>query len=97
LLIASSGEESHDSEQQSAAVALIRKTIDQAGKILGIAGTEEISLSTIDGRRMICRPFRANGLELILVTTLKAKKQSYRRITSQAIAEINQIVRRSRS
>ncbi len=70
FLVASSATNDQNPEHQSAAVALMKKSVGQTGQTLGLIQTEEISLCTTDGVRLVCRPFLANGRELILAVTL---------------------------
>ena len=93
FLIASSATNDQNPEQQSAAVALMQKTIEQARQTMGFVQTDEITLYISDGLCLVCRPFLANGRELILAVTLADKKQSYRRITNQAIVEITDMLK----
>ena len=91
LAIASASSNGLDPDRQSAIVALVQKTILQVGKRLGMTETEEISLFTADGQRLICRFFKTDEHDLILAITIPDKKLSYRRLTSQAISEIRRI------
>lgn len=91
LAIAAASRDGLDPERQSAIVALVQKTIVQVGRRLGMAETEEVSMFTADGQRLVCRPFKTDSHDLILAITIPDKKQSYRRLTSQAISEIRRI------
>lgn len=86
--IASAADPNQDPEIQSAVVALIQKTAAQASHQLGMAQTDEISLYDAEGRRLVCRPFRANEYEMILAVLVPDRHQSYRRLTNQAINAI---------
>jgi predicted regulator of Ras-like GTPase activity (Roadblock/LC7/MglB family) len=91
LAIASASEETTDSDTQSAVVAMVKKNVLQVGKRLSMAQAEEMMLHTVDGQRLIVRFFNANHHNLILAITVPNKSQSYRRLTSQAIADIRRV------
>gem|GEM_PF-317838 len=78
----------HDPETQSAVVAMIQKTASQVRHQLGMAQTDEISLFDKEGRRLVCRPFSANGYDLLLAVLVKDRNQTYRRLTNQAVSTI---------
>ncbi len=86
--IASAAAPDQDPDIQSAVVALIQKTATQVSNQLGMAQTDEISLYDTEGRRLVCRPFEANGHEMILAVLVPNKEQSYRRLTNQAVNAI---------
>jgi predicted regulator of Ras-like GTPase activity (Roadblock/LC7/MglB family) len=75
-------------EMQAAAVAMVHKTTAQMRDRLGMAPIAEVTLQDTDGRRLICRPFSANGHNLILAVLAPNKNQSYRRLTNQAVTAI---------
>lgn len=91
LAIASAAADGLDPERQSAVVALVQKTAIQVGRQLGMAQADEISLFDTSGQRLICRPFQADGHELILAVMVPARGKSYRRATNQAISEIRRV------
>jgi predicted regulator of Ras-like GTPase activity (Roadblock/LC7/MglB family) len=91
LAIASSVKNGHDPDLHSAVVALVQKTISQAGQRIGMAQAEEISVYTQNGERLICRFFEAKGYRLILAVTVPDKNAKYRRLTNQAVNSICQI------
>lgn len=86
--IASAAGPGQDPEMKSAVVALIQKTATQVSSQLGMAQTDEISLFDTEGRRLVCRPFNANGHDMILAILVPDKNQSYRRLTNQAVTAI---------
>ena len=88
--IASAAGPDQDPNIQSAVVALVQKTAIQASNQLGMSQTDEISLYDTEGRRLVCRPFSANGHNLILAVLVPDKKQSYRRLTNEAVNSIRQ-------
>jgi hypothetical protein len=55
-----------------------------------MAQTDEISLYDSQGQRLVCRPFVANGYDMILAIIVPTKQQSYRRLTNQAIRNIKE-------
>lgn len=88
--LASSATMGWDPDTQSAVVALVQKTAVQAQTQLGMAQTDEISLYDAQGQRLVCRPFNANGYDMILAVLVPDKQQSYRRLTNNAITAIRQ-------
>jgi predicted regulator of Ras-like GTPase activity (Roadblock/LC7/MglB family) len=80
--------EGQDPETQSAVVALVQKTASQVRDQLGMSQTDEISLFDTEGRRLVCRPFSANGHDMILAVLVPDKRQSYRRLTNTAVNAI---------
>jgi len=91
--VASATASAEDPDTQSAVVALVQKTAAQARHQLGMAQTDEISLFDADGQRLVCRPFTANGYDMILAVRIPDKKQSYRRLTNQAIRDVKKLWR----
>ncbi len=88
--IASASLPGEDPETKSAVVALVQKTAAQVQAQLGMAATDEISLYDAQGQRLVCRPFVANGYDMILAVMIPNRNQSYRRITNQAIRAITE-------
>ena len=88
--IASAAVPGQDADTKSAVVALVQKTAAQAQSQLGMAQTDEISLYDAQGQRLICRPFVANGYDMILAVMILNRRQSYRRLTNQAIRAIRE-------
>ncbi|MDM8528846.1 roadblock/LC7 domain-containing protein [Anaerolineales bacterium HSG24] len=86
--IASAAQPGQDPYTKSAVVALVQKTASQASNQLGMAQTDEISMYDTEGRRLVCRPFSANGHDMILAVLVPTKHQSYRRLTNQAVSAI---------
>ena len=86
--IASAAGPDQDPDTQSAVVALVQKTATQASNQLGMAQTDEISLYDTNGRRLVCRPFTANGHNLILAVVIPNKNQTYRRLTNKAVSDV---------
>lgn len=86
--IASAASPGQDPDTQSAVVALVQKTASQASNQLGMSATDEISLYDTEGRRLVCRPFNANGHDMILAVLIPNRNQSYRRLTNQTVSAI---------
>ena len=91
--LASASAEGEDPDTQSAVVALVQKTAVQAHNQLGMGQTDEISLFDASGQRLVCRPFAANGYDMILAVRIPKRKQTYRRLTNNAIISIRQLWR----
>lgn len=91
LPIVSVSQEGFDPERQSATIAMVRKTITQNEKRLGISETKEINIVDSEGHLLVCRTFSARGHELTLAVLMTNRMQSYRRITGNAINEIGRI------
>lgn len=91
--IAWSAASGQDAELPSAVVALVQKTAGQVREQLGMASTDEIALRHSDGQLLVCRPFDANGHELILAVLVPGRHASYRRLTNQAVSAIQRLWR----
>ncbi len=91
--LASAARGGEDADTQSAVVALIQKTASQASSQLGIGQTDEITLFDAAGHRLVCRPFHANGHQLILAVRIDDRHKAYRRLTNQAIRQIRKVWR----
>ena len=91
--LASASAIGEDADTQSAVVALVQKTAVQAHNQLGMGQTDEISLFDSSGQRLVCRPFTANGYDMILAVRIPDRKQTYRRLTNNAIISIRQLWR----
>lgn len=90
LPIASAAEPGQDPDLQAAMVALIQRTALQVRQHLGLAQTDEISLYDAEGRRLVCRPFKANDHDMILAILITERGQSYRRLTNKVVNMIQQ-------
>ncbi len=88
--LASAARQGNDPDTQSAVVALIQKTAAQATNQLGIGQANEITLFDDQGHRLVCRPFDANGHQLILAVRIDDRHRAYRRLTNRAIRKISQ-------
>ncbi len=80
-----------NADRESAVVALVQRTATQARELLGMADTDEFSLFDADGKRLVCRPFHANGHAMILAVVVPDKNRAYRRLTSHAVNQIRQM------
>jgi predicted regulator of Ras-like GTPase activity (Roadblock/LC7/MglB family) len=89
--IASAAQPGEDPDVQAAVVALVQKTAVQARQQLGMAQTDEISLYDAEGQRLVCRPFDANGYDMILAVRIPHRNQSYRRLTNLTISTVRRI------
>jgi predicted regulator of Ras-like GTPase activity (Roadblock/LC7/MglB family) len=87
LCIAAAADINYDLDVQSAVAALVQKAARQIQSQLGMEQPDEITVRDIDGTRLVSRPFKANGQELFL-SVLISDRQCYRRLTSQAIRNI---------
>ena len=90
LPIAFAAAPNQDPDTQAAVVAMIQRTVTEAGHQLGMAQADEISLFDNQGRRLVCRPFSANGHNLMLAILVEDRNQSYRRLTNKAVNAIRQ-------
>lgn len=86
--IASAAAPGEDPDMQSAVVALVQKTAAQVREQLGMAQTDEISMYDTEGRRLVCRPFSANGHDMIMAVVVPDRNQSYRRLTNKTVNAI---------
>lgn len=91
LALAAAAQPGLDPDRQSAVVGLVQKTVNQAGRQLGMAGATEFTLHDANGQRLVCRPFAVKDNELILAVMVPGREQSYRRVTSRAITDICQV------
>lgn len=89
--IASAAQPGQDPDVQAAVVALVQKTAAQVHQQLGMAKTDEISLYDAEGQRLICRPFEANGHDMILAVRVPDRHQTYRRLTTRTINRVRSI------
>ena len=76
-------------EMQAAVVALIQKSALQTAKV-NMDETDEVSVFDRQGRRLVCRPFQIGDRALALAVMVPHHK-SYRRLTQQAIAAVQQV------
>jgi predicted regulator of Ras-like GTPase activity (Roadblock/LC7/MglB family) len=91
FLVASAAAAGEEADSRAAAVALVQRSASQARSQLGLGLTDEILLHDDRGRRLVCRPLRAGGNDLILVVLVPEKRIPYRSITNRALREIQRI------
>ena len=87
LLVAASGE-GVNSQRQSAVVAKLNEAAGLVHSQLTIGAPDEFSLHTDSGNKLVCRPFKLDGHDLILTVLLPNRGQSYRRATTRAITKL---------
>jgi predicted regulator of Ras-like GTPase activity (Roadblock/LC7/MglB family) len=90
LAIASACRDGRDTDRHSAVVASVQKMAAQVARQLDLGTTDEITMNTESGQRLVCRPFQVNGHELILAVIVPERDASYRRATNQIINEIRE-------
>jgi predicted regulator of Ras-like GTPase activity (Roadblock/LC7/MglB family) len=91
LLVAASSSNGNDPNKQSAVVAKLAEAANLVRSQLSIGEPVELTFSTDNGRRLICRPFDLNGHGMILAILIPDRSQPYRRATSQAIARLRSV------
>lgn len=77
----------YDADTIAAMVALVKDFIQQAQARIGLANVDEVSMIVEDHSRLVCRYFAA-GKQSFVLAVLVPSHQSYRRITSRAVREI---------
>lgn len=77
----------YDAETIAAMVALVKDFITQAQARIGLAEVDEVSIIVGDRSRLVCRYFTA-GTQPFVLTVLAPPNQSYRRLTTRAVREI---------
>ncbi|MBM3127746.1 MAG: hypothetical protein FJ009_03825 [Chloroflexi bacterium] len=77
----------YDADTIAAMVALVKDFIKQTQTRLGLADVDEVSIFVNDRSRLICRYFNA-GTQPFVLTVLAPPNQSYRRVTTRAVHEI---------
>jgi predicted regulator of Ras-like GTPase activity (Roadblock/LC7/MglB family) len=75
----------------AAMTALFRDAATQARLQLDLAHVNELSLVGDDRLRMVCRFFQTDAGQLLNLTVIVPPDRAYRRITNQAIKEINRV------
>ncbi len=75
----------------AAMTALFRDAATQARRQLDLARVNELSLVGDDRLRMVCRFFQTDAGQLLNLTVIVPPDRAYRRITNQAIKEINRV------
>ncbi len=77
-------------DNYSAVTGLVQKTARHAQMYLGMSEMDEVSVTSSDGWRLVCRPFTVNGEDFIL-SVMVPTKRSYRRLTNKAIRVIKKL------
>lgn len=77
----------YDAETIAAMVTLVKDFITQAQTRIGLAEVDEVSIIVGDRSRLVCRYFTA-GSQSFVLTVLAPPNQSYRRLTTRAVREI---------
>ena len=75
----------------AATVALLRKVSSDTQQQLGMAEMDEATIRGRDGKRLVCRSLAAGGQVMILIAIVSPGRY-YRRITSRAIRQIEQLL-----
>lgn len=88
-LASAAASDNENPEMQAAVVALIQKSALQTHKV-NMDETDEVSVFDRQGRRLVCRPFQVGDRALVLAVMVPRDK-SYRRLTKQAIAAMQQV------
>ncbi len=89
--IASASSTQTNSEIHAALVGIIQRVTSRATEQLGISAATEFSLCDANGNLFICRPFSANGIDLMLAFLVPGKDTPYRRVMSQTITAIQKV------
>jgi predicted regulator of Ras-like GTPase activity (Roadblock/LC7/MglB family) len=77
----------YDADTIAAMVTLVKDFIQQAQTRIGLAEVDEVSVFVNDRSRLICRYFNA-GAQPFVLTVLTPPNQSYRRVVTRAVHEI---------
>lgn len=77
----------YDADTIAAMVTLVKDFITQAQARIGLAEVDEVSIIVGDRSRLVCRYFTA-GAQPFVLTVLAPPHQSYRRLTTRAVREI---------
>ncbi len=88
LIASSSSAEGRDPHRQSAIAAKAQQAAQLVQTQLEMGITDEFSVYDEDGRRLVCRPLRQNGHNLVLAVLVPNRGQAYRRATNKAINRI---------
>jgi predicted regulator of Ras-like GTPase activity (Roadblock/LC7/MglB family) len=91
LPIAASTGDEDDIEMQAAVVSRVQKIISQIKPQLGMGATDEISLNDVNGKKLVCRTFEANGSEFTLAILVDSRDRAYRRLTNKTIIQIQRM------
>lgn len=79
----------------SALSSIVQETSNRAEKYMGFKRMDEVSLVDDDKFRLVCRGFNVEDSQFIL-TVLVPPNKTYRRLTNEAIKEIEKIIQEKR-
>lgn len=79
----------YDADTVAAMVALVKGFIKDTQTQLGMAEVDEVSIVVGDRSRLVCRYFNLGDRPFVLAT-ITPPGQSYRRLTTRAIREIDE-------
>lgn len=86
-LISLTSDEYRDPDVYAAVAANIRRSAQKVRRQLEMGTMDEVSIYYKDGLRLVCRPFKAHGQDLIL-SVIVPKRHYYRMLTNRAISSI---------
>lgn len=75
----------------SALSSIVQETSNRAEKYMGFKRMDEVSLVDDDKFRLVCRGFNVEDSQFILTVVVPPNK-TYRRLTNEAIREIEKII-----
>ncbi len=79
----------HDANTVAAMVTLVKDFVQQTQTRLGLAEVDEVSIVVSDRSRLVCRYFTLDRRPFVLAV-IAPPQQTYRRLTSAAIREIEE-------
>jgi predicted regulator of Ras-like GTPase activity (Roadblock/LC7/MglB family) len=79
----------------SALSSIVQETSNRAEKYMGFKRMDEVSLVDDDKFRLVCRGFNVEDSQFIL-TVIVPPNKTYRRLTNEAIKEIEKIIQEKR-
>ncbi len=88
LPIASSSDDTEDTDVTAATVSRIQQTVLQTKDHLNMGQLEEVSLNDSSGKRLVIRPFNAGSTLFFLAVILPNKSITYKRTMKKVISEI---------
>jgi predicted regulator of Ras-like GTPase activity (Roadblock/LC7/MglB family) len=77
----------YDADTIAAMVTLVKEFIQQAQTRIGLANVDEVSMVVEDHSRLVCRYFTA-GKQSFILAVFVPSHQSYRRVTTRAVREM---------
>jgi hypothetical protein len=88
LLIASSGNNQEQSENQAAILSMIKTFMARMNDQMNLSLTSEFILRDANGKKLVVRPFYANKTELIISALIPDDHTPYKRTFNSAIRSI---------